>query len=391
VSDDDKYSNDSDRDEPVRERKFAHDARFDEAIGLIDACRQDEPRKAKYRSELRASKLLETLDISTRHSDASRAVEDAAAVVAAYAAALEMATPGAPRNASVRKVLEKVLEQAEKIEAARRKIIAALDVEKNAAVSHARMLLEETALEIAASRCLMPVDSKLPVLRRTAKQIDRARLLTRPLSAGMLTRHGLSTLSRIKRPPPEASPPEVSPADGVAAAQRHGLSAELGKPVTDIVNKIFEMLVGEGMNSLLLETARISLKSFGYHSELSAHIVPPANIILAVGALELFCAWQPKRRPTTSEYATRKPTTSKPKKSIEPVAVLIDILRVASSPDKETGDTPREALLAVVATWKLGRAALLFDGCDPTRQKRRDFLLKYKLNAAYGDTEFGEL
>jgi hypothetical protein len=112
-------------------------------------------------------------------------VEDAAAVVAAYAVAHKLAEFRAPTNASVRKRLEAVIGQAGRIEAAERKIRKIL---KEATATNTRALLKKAALKFGVGH-LLPADGELPAAERLAKRAARARPQVRPLSKDAPDRH----------------------------------------------------------------------------------------------------------------------------------------------------------------------------------------------------------
>ncbi|MGD0108861.1 MAG: hypothetical protein ABSC06_33230, partial [Rhodopila sp.] len=325
------------------------------------ACRRDGSSEDQHQAVSLEVPRLQPIGTSLSRSDAPGTTDGAAAVAASRAMANGLRSPMAPTNPSVAGLLKTVAREVRKIKVAQRNIDRVFE---DSAVPHARMLLEEQALGIAV-RHLIPVDRNLPTLTRFAKQVDRARMLVYPVSKGMFVRHARGNLDRHRGS--SLGPPSL--AAGVRAACRHGMSAELEKMVTETAERISDTLRHQSMNTHLIDAARGALASLRQYSELYACIVPPENLVVALGALELFCAWQPGQRPTTSVDTS--------------VDRLIGHLRAAARPDVDGWDPPREALLAVIGAWKAGRAALLFDGHDFSRQKRCDFLHSFQLDTNY--------
>jgi hypothetical protein len=269
----------------------------------------------------------------------------------------------APANASISASLAVVSLQTRKIKAARHQM---KEILKCPAASHGRLLLEEQALVMAINH-LLPVDRRLPTFQRIARQADRASLLTRPLAKGMLARHGPSILNASTK----RSPQPVSLVSGVSAARYYGMSVELENAMAAIAEEIPDALFQPHGNTKLIGAARIALAALQQYSESHAYVVPPANLVVTLGALELYCAWQPQLRPKTTNDKS--------------IAWLVDHLRLLCFPNDDKEEIPREALLDVIKAWKAGRPALIFDGRDPSRQMRRELLRNFQLDPSYSE------
>ncbi len=381
MSEDQEFMADNSGEETAISRSLGSAARLTDAVALIDACRKVDSIKSEDRATLRESGILDALGIQSDGTDANRAIEDASVVAAAFHVACDLVNNGADQkpltSSAVRKVLETLIVEAEMIEAAERRIAEVLI---GGAGPHALMLVEETALD-KALRPLLTVSPKIAAVSRFAKQTDRVKMLVNPISRAMLMRRAVNLVGRVRS---NSSQPD-SLAKCVVAARNHSLPDDVGTRMEKIAESIPGELWNKGTRAYLLETARNTLVRLRNGSAPSAFVGPSANLVLATGALELFCAWKPDQRPMTTDGGT--------------VALVIEHLRVVcrtgdklgkkrggALPETEGGgETPRQVLLDVVDAWKLGRAATLFDGCDTTRERRQRCLRNFRLDADHHD------
>ena len=314
---------------------FLH--QINEAVALIDLCRQREDMRVAYRKPVRHSTALEALGFERVSLQPPQAVEDAATVLAAYVVANSQART-APSNAAVKKILELVLKNAELMEAAEQSTRGALE---DAAGAQAYARLEEAALKLRL-RDSPPRPRAASPFRPAGNRNVEDGSLWGPLERGIRIRHGAEAVRQVdgrggKRVPLTAA---------IAAARRHGLSVRHAETVEQITGQMRQMLWGEGAGEFLADAAREAIRTLLASSELSGFVIPPANVVLVVGALELLCAWRPDERPNTG--------------ASQPLSILVEKLGRALDSEGNASKAPRETICDCVRAWGNGWGGRLF-------------------------------
>ena len=403
-----------------------NDPRLAEAVELIKACSDDPELKARYRKAAEDSDVLAVLGVTSAAPDREKAIGDVAAVLAAFSYAQENK---ALRLNHVQETLEGVLKNTKDIQqklGLSRPVVADEQcgriLMEDVAGHRARMMVEEEALRSVLDEAL---PSERP--RNRFQFTDKQRVLSAIKSGGRV-RQAIEGARRARSPRPTT--PLRSTAN---LARQFGLPPAYEAIADRCAVETFNRLWG-GIE-LLADTLQAVLATFPQPAAIyrdatdqaaealavsgrtaATHVIP-SGMVLAWGALELFVAWAPDKTPTTTQ-AQKVEENGKGNLSnllvelqsaletddADQADAVDDIdekgkeiskekrpIRAAGEDPKDRDKGVRSQQRLVVAAWKRGRHAVLFDGRTKlTRGQRIERLRNKELDAYYGGDE-GEL
>lgn len=394
---------------PSLGRSWVNDIRADESLGLIAACRINSSLLEPYRKAIAEAGygLLDDLHVHKADEDRQRAIDDVAAVMAAYFEARKAyearveaikarraeldanpdlgrvvekesgqtkrkvsknATGETDSYAEVRKIVDQIVNEAERMASFEQSIEGLL---KTDAGAMARNMLEEAALSILLQqkKGYAPPYRPSVLSRPSASQFKPFARSRQAIAKGAFLRHGASLIQRNQ------GKGRVALGRVAEFSQRYGAASDTAVELSKFSSDVVDLLWGNGNGTLLYDASLSVAATLSRTAEPSAAITPPPNAVLVIGALELFCAWRPKERVVSG--------------ADKDFATLVTDMYVALFPQREEMDwNPRSTIVEICRAWKAGRSAILFDGRDPSRTERYALLRKMFLdqeNSAHKD------